>query len=107
AEGVYVQVVAQGTGTEVAKLTSTIKFKFKGRLTNGTVFNQTIGDSTYESVLSSAGVVGWRSAIIGKTAGTKVRLVIPSILAYTVFGDGDVPPNAVVDFDIEIVSVTN
>lgn len=39
--------------------------------------------------------------------GTKFRMVIPSDLAYGRSGSGTIPPNAVLDFDIEIVSVTN
>jgi len=96
-------VTQQGTGDQVLP-SSTLSVNYTGRLLNGTQFDSTSGTATS---LELAGTIkGW-SILSNFKAGTKIRLFIPSDLAYGQGGFNGIPPNAVLDFDIEIVSVTN
>jgi FKBP-type peptidyl-prolyl cis-trans isomerase len=100
---VYYKINTAGTGA-IINIGSTIEVKYTGRLLNGTVFD-TSGDTAYSSALLDF-ISGWE-ALIGMKAGTKVRLIIPSDLAYGSVASSSIPSNSILDFDVEIVSVTN
>jgi len=102
-------VTQQGTGAPIFA-TSTLSVNYTGRLLTGTIFQASSEPTSIE--LASA-IKGWL-VLQNFKVGTKVRLFIPSDLAYGQAGRLDdtgsyyvVPPNSVLDFDVEIVSVTN
>lgn len=104
-------ISAEGTGKQDVKETSKVKVKYTGRFLNGTVFDSSADG--VEFVLNEV-IPGWTKVIPGKIGvGGKIRLIIPSDLGYGQFsrtdGNGNVtiPANSCLDFDIEIVSVTN
>lgn len=104
-------VMAEGTGKADVKATSKIKAKYAGRLLNGTVFDSSADG--VEFVLNEV-IPGWTKVIPGKIGvGGRIRLVIPSDLGYgqsaQLDGNGNVsiPANSCLDFEVEIVSVTN
>jgi FKBP-type peptidyl-prolyl cis-trans isomerase len=89
-------ITTPGTGTTPITLSSTLVANYTVRYLDGTVL-QTSTDGTFTDVLSNL-YKGWQLILPGKvTAGGKLRLIIPSDLA------NGIP----LDFDIEIVSVTN
>lgn len=103
ASRVYLNISTVGTGEVIANR-STITVKYKGRLLTGTVFDE--DTDGYENALSGF-VQGWRKSLVGLTKGTKLRMLIPSDLAYGPAGREGIPPNAPLDFDVEIVEVKN
>lgn len=85
---------------------SSITFSYTGRLLDGTVF-QTGVSST---LLVRNAILGWQKVLPGNVRkGSKIRMIIPSRLAYGTSGstDGGIPANAVLDFDVEITDVDN
>ncbi|MFC4143581.1 FKBP-type peptidyl-prolyl cis-trans isomerase [Pedobacter mendelii] len=85
-----------GTGIDVINTNSTIVANYTVRYLDGTVLETSI-DGAFSGVLSTL-YKGWQLIIPGKlTAGGKMRLILPSDLAN----------GTALDFDIEIVSVTN
>lgn len=107
---VYYQVLTNGTGTDQIDKYSTLETKYTGRLLDGSTFDS----STSFSTTLNGVILGWGKVLTQFTAGTKVRLFIPSDLGYgtsgstnSVTGQVVIPANAVLDFDIEIVKVTN
>jgi len=106
ASRVYYITTTAGTGVEPINETSTVVYKYTGRLLDGTVFDSST-DGTFSTTLSGIYVEGWKSIAKKYTAGAKFRIFIPSDLAYGTSGTGKIPTNAILDFDIEIVSVTN
>ncbi|TDG35405.1 hypothetical protein EZJ43_13990 [Pedobacter changchengzhani] len=108
---VYYITSNPGTGTDVITKESTLVVKYTGRLLDGTVFDSST-DGTFSTTLNSV-VRGW-SVLTNLKAGGKMRIFIPSDLGYgtagsfsQVTGAQTIPSNAILDFDIEIVSVTN
>ncbi|GAA3959418.1 hypothetical protein GCM10022246_11080 [Pedobacter ginsengiterrae] len=97
-------VTQQGTGVDPISSSSTLSVNYTGRLLSGSVFDATEG--TASSLPLSGTIKGW-DILRNFKAGTKVRIFIPSDLGYGPAGNGTIPGNAVLDFDIEIVSVTN
>lgn len=102
---IYYIVNTVGTGDAVNDVSSTVVIKYTGRLLDGTVFDSST-DGTFSTVLSGV-IRGWRIMIPKFKVGTKFRMFIPSDLAYGTSGGTTIPANAVLDFDVEIVSVTN
>lgn len=102
---VYYIISQEGTGT-VVDASSTITVKYKGRYLNGTVFDQTVDDASRTADLNDY-ISGWKKVLVGMKKGTKVRIFVPSDLAYGVSGNESIPPNTVLDFDIELVDVVN
>ncbi|MES2416726.1 MAG: FKBP-type peptidyl-prolyl cis-trans isomerase [Bacteroidota bacterium] len=103
---VYYNISQAGTGTTAIEASSTVTVKYTGRLLTGTVFDKTADGATYEAVLAQQ-IVSWRKVLIGLTKGTKLRIFTPSDLSYGPLGRDAIPPNSVLDFDIEIVEVVN
>lgn len=107
--GVYYIVTQQGTGTEVITNTSTLTVNYTGRYLDGSVF-QSSTDGTFANELGYL-LPGW-GVLKNFTKGAKIRLIIPSVLAYGSTGSTDqsgnllIPRNACLDFDVEIVNVT-
>lgn len=101
---VYYIVGTEGTGSDVITNESTLIIKYTGRYLDGTSFDSST-DGTFSTTLNGV-IAGW-GLLTKFKAGTKVRLFIPSDLAYGTGGRNSIPPNAVLDFDIEIVKVTN
>jgi len=107
ASGLKYTIVKEGTG-ETPKRGNLVKVHYTGTLTDGTKF-----DSSYdrkepiEFVVGTGQVIpGWDEGIMLLKVGSKAKLVIPPELAYGERGAGGViPPNATLNFDVELVSV--
>ncbi len=93
--GIKYQVITAGTGTEPISEFSTLGVSYTGRYLDGTVFDSNSSASFRLDQL----IKGWQLILPGRiTAGGKIRVIIPSHLAY-----GTSP----LDFDISISKVSN
>ncbi len=72
--------------------------KFDSSVDRGTPFSFTLGTGDV--------IAGWDKGVVGMQVGGKRTLVLPSNLAYGSAGQGAIPPNAGLIFDIELLSVT-
>lgn len=105
--GIYYIINNLGTDGEASTGASAITAKYTGRLLDGTEFDKTVGANVFTGSLNGAVILGWATGLRGYKAGTKIRLFIPSAFGYGIIGKDPIPPNAVLDFDIELVTVTN
>lgn len=99
--GMYYQILDPGTGvTPMAN--STVTATYVGKLLNGAVF-----DSRTASFPLSGVIEGWQLGIPLIKKGGKIKLIIPSSYAYGCNGSpsANIPPNAVLFFDITLVDV--
>lgn len=108
ASGLVYEDVEMGAGT-MAETGSTVSVHYTGRLTNGTQFDSSHDRGMPYTFQLGAGRViqGWEQGIKGMRLGGKRRLTIPPDLGYgaTGYGGGLIPPNATLDFDIELLEV--
>ena len=101
------EVIAEGDG-ETAQNGMQVSVHYQGRLTDGTIFDDSQKRGTpFSFTLGSGQVIpGWEQGIAGMKIGEKRVLTIPPELGYGAAGAGGViPPNATLVFDVELVAV--
>lgn len=105
-EGLYYTILEKGSGTSIA-VSDTVKLFYKGYLLeNGQIFDQTKDNSPARFPLSRL-IRGWQIGVPLVNVGGKIRLVIPSHLAYGIrTRSPKIPPNSILVFDIEVLETT-
>jgi FKBP-type peptidyl-prolyl cis-trans isomerase len=98
--GLYVQDLKVGTGAVALKGKSMV-VRYSGYLSNGKEFDQ--GEITV-SIGSSNTIAAWQEGLLGMRVGGQRRLVVPPSLGYGSRAAGEIPPNSVLVFDIEMIS---
>jgi FKBP-type peptidyl-prolyl cis-trans isomerase len=90
------------------KVGDTVKVHYTGWLTNGRQFDTSRdGDGKPLEWTLGKFIKGWNEALQTMKVGGKRKLVIPSKLAYGPSGFApDIPPNATLVFEMELVGFT-
>ncbi|WP_432711682.1 FKBP-type peptidyl-prolyl cis-trans isomerase [Pedobacter sp.] len=101
--GLFYQILKPGTGTVPVKVTDDVTVKYEARLLDGTVVDKTNTDAV--SFPLSGVIEGWQKGIPLIKAGGKIRLIIPSTMAYTNRKVGAIPANSPLDFTVDLISV--
>jgi FKBP-type peptidyl-prolyl cis-trans isomerase len=105
--GLAYQEIEVGGGAE-AKPGDTVSVAYTGRLSaNLKQFGTTQGKEPYSFTLGKDEVIkGWDEGVTGMRVGGKRKLLIPAELGYGKKGKGkDIPPNAALELDVELVNV--
>lgn len=98
--GIYYVIEEEGTGDNPVS-TSTVTVNYRGYFADGTTFDQSNDPATF----SLNGVIqGWKEVVPLLKQGGKGTFAIPSSLGYGVQGNGTIPGNTLLFFDIELVS---
>jgi FKBP-type peptidyl-prolyl cis-trans isomerase len=98
------EVVGNGV---VAKAGNTVSVQYTGWLTNGTKFDSSLDHGqAFEFALGQGSVIkGWDEGVSGmKVGGTRV-LVIPPDLGYGASGQGTIPANATLVFEVQLIAI--
>ncbi len=105
ASGLQYQVLTAGTGP-VPTTSDTVVCNYRGTLIDGTEFDSSATHGGPASFPVQGVIKGWTEALQLMPVGSKWRLFVPAALAYGERGAGeDIGPNAVLVFDIELVSI--
>ena len=105
--GMYYTIDAAGSGG-TPTICSIVSVKYKGQLTNGTVFDQATSPVSFQL---SGLIEAWKKGIPLVKAGGKVKLYCPPSLAYGSQdirdGSGNIviPANSILIFEVELVGV--
>ncbi|MBX9732461.1 MAG: FKBP-type peptidyl-prolyl cis-trans isomerase [Chitinophagaceae bacterium] len=107
--GILYEIIAPGVGGS-PNLSSTVNALYVGRLLDGRGFDSTSGNTTAQFSLANV-IQGWQIGIPILKAGGRIKMVIPSSLAYSCVGVKDnntgavvIPPNSPLFFDVTLVS---
>jgi FKBP-type peptidyl-prolyl cis-trans isomerase FkpA len=105
-EGVYYEILREGSGSNKPTEKDKVLVHYKGMLIDGTVF-----DSSYERgepvTLSVSKIIeGWTIGLQLMTVGSVYKFYIPSNLAYGEAGSPpSIPPNSMLIFEIELLEI--
>ena len=99
--GVYYTILKEGTGRQVS-INDTVTVYYKGYLFNGAVFDET-KDKPATFPLNRL-IMGWQIGLPLCKIGGKIKIIIPSNLAYSIrTRAAKIPPNSILVFEIEVV----
>ncbi len=106
--GLKHKILRQGTGAQPT-LASSITVDYRGSLvSNGNVFDETYDGPSPATFNLSGLIQGWQEGLQLLKAGGKIELEIPPGLGYGASGSGSsIPPNATLNFIIELISVNS
>jgi peptidylprolyl isomerase len=104
--GLKIQDLKVGTGSE-AKVGYAVEVNYLGTLENGTKFDSSYDrNQPFQFTLGVGQVIkGWDVGVAGMKVGGKRKLIIPPALAYGEQGQGPIPPNSTLIFEVELLAV--
>jgi FKBP-type peptidyl-prolyl cis-trans isomerase len=106
ASGLKIGEMKVGDGQE-AKTGDTVAVHYTGTLKNGTKFDSSLdrGEPFPFKLGAHKVIAGWDEGVVGMKVGGKRKLIIPPDLAYGSQGQGKIPPNSELTFEIELLSI--
>jgi FKBP-type peptidyl-prolyl cis-trans isomerase len=104
--GLRYEIVKPGEGP-FPKASDTVRVNYTGTLIDGTVFDATSQHQPPEpSEFPLEGVIpGWTEGIQKINKGGKLKLYVPSHLAYGDDSQGKIPPGSTLIFDVELLEI--
>jgi len=102
---------SQNNMEKVAKNGDTLVMNYTGRFTDGKVFDSNIIPmfnhvEPFKFKLGAGQVIkGWDEGLVGMKIGEKKTLTLPPEKAYGASGQGSIPPNSTLIFDVELVGI--
>lgn len=101
--GLRYVITTEGTGPKPT-LDNSVVVKYTGKLFDGAIFDRTTPPNSRTFILKQL-IKGWQIGFQLMPAGSTGTLYIPSGLGYGKTGNGPVPPNANLIFEVELVDV--
>jgi peptidylprolyl isomerase len=108
ADALEVTNLIEGTSDEPpAAAGDTLIAHYVGVLSDGETFDESWTEGIPFDVAIGTGAVipGWDEGLVGVKAGDRVRLEIGSDLAYGAEGQGSIPPDSPLAFEIDVVGI--
>ncbi|HUJ43768.1 MAG TPA: FKBP-type peptidyl-prolyl cis-trans isomerase [Opitutaceae bacterium] len=102
--GLRYEVVRPGAGA-YPKATDTVKVHYTGTLLNGTVFDSSVQRNEPAEFALNQVIAGWSEGLQKINQGGKIRLYVPSQLAYGDSGNQNIPPGAALIFDVDLLEI--
>ena len=104
ASGLQYRLLKVGTGVK-PKAKETIKVHYEGSFLDGTVFDSSYNRGEPATFQLDQVIPGWTEALQLFPVGSTAELFVPSKLGYGEAGAGPIPPNALLKFKIELLSI--
>jgi FKBP-type peptidyl-prolyl cis-trans isomerase FklB len=103
--GLQYEVLEEGNGA-IPKAHQKVQAHYEGRLLTGKVFDSSYKRGQPATFPVNGLIRGWQEALQIMPTGSKWRLFVPSNLGYGARGAGnDIPGNATLIFDLELLSI--
>jgi len=105
ASGLYYSIENPGNTTFRPQYNSSVKAHYKGYLTNGKVFDETLSIAKPASFSLLSVIDGWQEGLQLIGINGKIKLFVPSQLGYGSKESSDIPANSVLIFEIELLEI--
>ena len=108
-DGLFYTILRSGTGTEEIGLEDQVAIHYVARRLDGVVYDSTATnvDSLATTFVLNNSIEGWQKGIPLIKTGGRIRLLVPSALAYqNRVVDTSLKANENLDFDIRLIKVT-
>lgn len=106
ASGLQYEVLASGSdGAAMPSATDSVQVHYHGTLIDGSVFDSSVERGQPESLAVNAVIAGWTEGLQLMKVGDKFRFYVPAELGYGANPVGPIPPNSVLIFDVELLSI--
>ncbi|MGF1762056.1 FKBP-type peptidyl-prolyl cis-trans isomerase [Aliivibrio kagoshimensis] len=103
--GLQYLVMTEGTGDVHPTASSKVTVHYHGTLLDGTVFDSSVERNEPISFKLSQVIKGWTEGVQLMVEGEKVRLFIPSNLAYGNSSAGAIKPGSTLIFEVELIKI--
>jgi len=103
-DGLQYTVITTGSG-QVPLASDTVSVNYRGTLIDGTEFDSSYKRGQPASFPVGGVIHGWTEALEKMNVGSKWKLFVPAALAYGEQGRPGIPPNSVLIFEVELLSV--
>lgn len=104
ASGLQYKIIQEGTGPS-PKATDTVTVHYKGTLLDGTEFDNSYKRDEPATFQLDRVIRGWSEGLQLLKKGGKAILYIPPDLAYGARGQGPIPPNSTLIFEVELMGI--
>ena len=102
--GLQYRVLNEATGKKPSA-NDTVKVNYEGAFLDGTVFDSSVNRGEPATFTISSVIPGWTEGLQMMPVGSVYEFFVPSDLAYGEEGAGPIPPNAVLNFRVELLSI--
>jgi FKBP-type peptidyl-prolyl cis-trans isomerase len=102
--GLQYRIIEKGSGRH-PKETDTVTVHYRGSLTNGTEFDSSYARNKPARFKLNQVIKGWTEGLKLMRTGSKYELVIPPDLGYGPRGNGSIPGNSVLIFEVELIGI--
>ena len=103
--GLQYKVLQQGTGEQYPKATDKVTVHYHGTLIDGRVFDSSVDRGEPITFGLNQVIKGWTEGVQLMVVGDKIRLFIPSELAYGQGSAGIITPGSTLIFDVELLAI--
>jgi FKBP-type peptidyl-prolyl cis-trans isomerase len=101
ASGILYEIMSPGLGAQPT-LTNTVSTVYTGKLLNNSQFDASANPVSF---LLNGVIEGWKIGIPLIKKGGRIKMVIPSSLAYGCNGSGSIPANSPLYFEVTLTDV--
>ena len=103
-DGLQYLVLTNGAGAKPGP-GDVVTVHYRGQLLDGTEFDSSYNRGQPAQFPVNGVIPGWTEALQKMSVGSKWRLFIPSELAYGEKGRPGIPPNSVLNFEVELIAI--
>jgi FKBP-type peptidyl-prolyl cis-trans isomerase len=102
--GLQYEVITEGNGSKPVS-TDMVRVNYEGTFLDGTVFDSSYERGSPVEFNLDQVISGWTEGLQLMSEGSEYRFFIPANLAYGANSQGSIPPNSVLIFKVELLSI--
>lgn len=105
ASGLQYEVLKSGAGGRKPQAIETVRVHYHGTMIDGKVFDSSVERNEPVEFALDGVIPGWTEGLQLMSVGDKWKFTIPPAIGYGPRGKGDIPPNAVLIFEVELLEI--